>query len=543
MQGTTKIVDIINILKENDVFQSKNLIQGDEIITGTVKTDSRKVVQGDVFVAIKGFVTDGHFFVGTAVKNGASLIITEDLISCEVPQIKVTDSRKAAALIINAVTDNPTSKLKLIGITGTNGKTTTSFIIGNIFKQLKIKYGIIGTLGFYIDDEFFPTKLTTPDILDLNNIFLKMISEKVEVVVMEVSAHAVSLMRVCGLEFDVVCFTNLSRDHLDFYQTMENYFNAKRFFVESTASKGGKVLINTEDEWGERLYQLVRGEKYSLGTINCDFCISDEIMQSKSGSFKVSFSDKSVTMNLNLAGRYNIRNAAMALVAVKLLLSDVACEAIDLSNLDFVPGRLERIITSKGVIVFIDYAHTPDALKKVLENINEFAKGRIISISGAGGDRDKGKRPEMLDNALSKSDLVIITNDNPRYENPNAIIDDIIGTTSIDENFWIIRDRKLAIETAIKLAQKDDIVLIAGKGHEDYQEIGGIRHPFSDKEVALNYHENDCQCGMLSVFIDLVMVKKLLEADFRNDENYVFKHVSTDSRKIKSNTLFFALKG
>jgi UDP-N-acetylmuramoyl-tripeptide--D-alanyl-D-alanine ligase len=233
----------------------------------------------------------------------------------------------------------------------------------------------------------------------------------------------------------------------------------------------------------------------------------------------------------------------MALIAVHLAYPHVTCKDVDLSNLDFVPGRLERITTSDGVTVFIDYAHTPDALEKVLENIREFVKGRIITISGAGGDRDKGKRPEMLDKALRNSDFVIITNDNPRYENPNAIIDDIVGKTSIDENFWIVRDRKLAIETAIKLAQKDDVVLIAGKGHEDYQEIGGIRHPFSDKEVALNYHNARCNCGMLSVFIDLVMLKKLLEVDFRNDENFVFKYVSTDSRNIKSNTIFFALKG
>ncbi|MDP8231659.1 MAG: UDP-N-acetylmuramoyl-L-alanyl-D-glutamate--2,6-diaminopimelate ligase, partial [Candidatus Zophobacter franzmannii] len=543
MQNKTQIRQIIDVLKFNGIFQSKNLIAGIETINGTVRTDSRKIVEGDIFVAIKGFVTDGHYFVRQAVSQGASLIISEDFISCEISQIKVTDSRKATAIIINEITGKPTSKLKLIGITGTNGKTTSAFIAGNIFRQLNIKYGIIGTLGYYIEDEFYPSKLTTPDILDLNKIFLKMLKVGVEVVVMEVSAHAISLRRISGLEFDVACFTNLSRDHLDFYEDMDHYFDAKRMFIETTSARKGKVVINVEDEWGSKLYQLVKGRKYSIGSKNCDYVISAEQMLSDRSSFTMKYASETITFDVNLSARYNIRNAAMALIAVHLAYPDINITKVSLNNLDFVPGRLERIITSNGSTVFIDYAHTPEAVKKVLENIREFAKGRIITVCGAGGDRDRGKRPEMLTQALDNSDYVIITNDNPRYENPSSIIDEIVGGTDIEENFWIIRDRKLAIETAIKLAHKEDIVLIAGKGHEEYQEISGVRHPFSDKEVAINSHEKTELSNMLSVYIDLLMLTKVLKVDFKNDEDSVFKYVSTDSRSIKSHTVFFALKG
>ncbi len=542
MQSKITVKRIIKLLKENGLFQSKSNLTGDEIITGTVHTDSRKVCPGDIFVAIKGFVTDGHYYIKNAKEAGASLVITEAMVTTNLSQIKVLDSRKATALIINELTGNPTSKLKLIGITGTNGKTTTSFIISNILKQIGLKYGVIGTLGYYIDDEFFPTKLTTPDILDLNKIFVKMLEEGVEVVVMEVSAHAISLRRINGLKFDLACFTNLSRDHLDFYDNMDEYFKTKRGFVKNVA-KYGKALINNEDMWGNKLADDISKNKYTIGTENCDYKIENIKITMNGSEFTCSLGKERCVLKTNLTGKYNIRNCAMGIIAVYLLYPEVRCSDINLAEMDFVPGRLERIVNNSGVTVYNDYAHTPDAIEKVLDSIKEFTSGRIITICGAGGDRDKGKRPEMFRKALNGSDLVIITNDNPRFENPNDIINDIVVDAGTNDNYLIIRDRKIAIETAIKLAHSNDIVLIAGKGHEEYQEIEGVRHSFSDKEVALNYRERPSTTGKLSVYLDLVWIKKILGKKFTDDKEYLFKYISTDSRTVKPYSLFIALKG
>ncbi len=543
MQSKFTISDIIKILKKNGLYQSKSYVNSEVPINGTVHTDSRKIQNGDVFVAIKGFVSDGHQFIRDAADAGAVLIISEAMVTTHLPQIKVVDSRKATAVIINELTGNPTSKLKLIGITGTNGKTTTSFIISNLFKQFGVKYGVIGTLGYYIEDEFFPTKLTTPDILDLNRIFLKMLERGVEIVVMEVSAHAISLRRIDGLKFDLACFTNLSRDHLDFYKSMNEYYQTKKGFIQDVAEQGGRVLINYEDEWSKKLFKSIKGKKFSIGAEQADYTLKEISVTKKMSEFSCAIGGDVCRFKTNLPGKYNIRNAVMAIVSMHLLYPDLKCEQLDLSKMDFVPGRLERITNCSGVTIFNDYAHTPDAIEKVLESINEFADGRIITICGAGGDRDKGKRPEMFRKALKGSDLVIVTNDNPRFEKPNDIINDMVGEARVEDNYLIIRDRKVAIETAIKLAHANDIVLIAGKGHEEYQEIEGIRHPFSDKEVALNYRERVSRTGKLSVYLDLVWVQKILGIEFSDDTEYIFKYVSTDSRSIRRNSLFIALKG
>lgn len=462
-----------------------------EVISGSLDTeinkieyDSREVKENDVFFCITGFKVDGHDFAQKALLNGASVIICEkelenlDLSSATV--IKVSDSRKALAVAASNFYGEPSKKLKLIGITGTNGKTTSSYMIKNILEEAGFKVGLIGTIANYIGDKKIPSHRTTPESLELHKLFKEMVDEGVDYCVMEVSSHSLALNRVYGIEFDEGMFTNLTRDHLDFHKTFENYYNAKlMLFKNSKAS-----IINIDDEYGEKVFEDISGNKITYGIKDTSDVKAKNIhMHSKGISFDLCYKDDIRTINLSMPGKYNVYNALGS--AAVCLNEKIDIEKIQngLKNV-FVPGRCE-IVTKDydlGFEVIIDYAHTPDGLENILRTAREFTKGRLITVFGCGGDRDKTKRPIMGKISGKLSDISIITSDNPRTEDPDAIIEDILKGIESD-NYVVIENRKEAIKKAIKIAKKDDVIVVAGKGHEDYQELNNMVIHFDEREV------------------------------------------------------------
>ncbi|MBM4399888.1 MAG: UDP-N-acetylmuramoyl-L-alanyl-D-glutamate--2,6-diaminopimelate ligase, partial [Candidatus Cloacimonetes bacterium] len=454
--------------------------------------------------------------------------------------------------------NNPSSKFTLIGITGTNGKTTTSLIIWQILVSLGYKVGWIGTLGYQIESGIVPTKNTTPDIIELNEIFDTFVKSGCKYVVMEVSSHALSLDRVYGVEFDYAVFTNLSRDHLDFHKDMEDYYNSKVKLFEYTLLNKGMCLINNDDEYCSRLVKDLKetssNNVKTLSETNGDIRLTDYVSDTENCSFNLKYqSNDSIFVKSDLIGHFNALNLAMALIIVKELIPDLTQKCIEgvCSNIKPIKGRLEKVENDKEVSVFIDFAHTPDALRNVLKTLKELPHNRLLVLFGAGGDRDKGKRPEMLETVLEYADAVIISDDNPRFENPNQIIRDIVSSTDLWTPWWIIRDRKIAIDSILNLALKGDIVLVAGKGHEDYQEICGIKYSFSDYEEVLAFFKNKVtyNADKLALPIDYLMLELLFEAKFVLDENHsefnpvLYSRLSTDSRTISSNSVFYALLG
>ncbi|WP_297634163.1 UDP-N-acetylmuramoyl-L-alanyl-D-glutamate--2,6-diaminopimelate ligase [uncultured Clostridium sp.] len=462
------------------------LIQGsEEKDVNGVNYDSRKVEENDLFVCVKGFTSDGHKFASTAIEKGAKVIVCEDIIEAKdgVTIIKVEDSRKALAIIGSNFYGNPKEKLKIIGVTGTNGKTTTAFMIKKILEHNEKKVGLIGTIANYIGDEKIETERTTPESLELHELFSKMVEENVEFCVMEISSHSLELDRVYGIEFQSGIFTNLTRDHLDFHKTFENYYNAKlKLFPRSK-----KAIVNIDDEWGKRVildldklnlknyitYSLKKGDLVPKE-------IKEEGMDTK---FKVEFGGEKEEMTLPIPGNYNIYNALGSILAC--INAGISLKGIKegIKNVS-VPGRCERVMRDKNLPyeILIDYAHTPDGLLNVLETCREFTKGRLISVFGCGGDRDKVKRPEMGEIGTRLSDIAIITSDNPRTEDEEEIIKDILKGIKKD-NYIKITSRYDAIKKAIEIAKEDDVILIAGKGHETYQILKSGKIHFDEREV------------------------------------------------------------
>jgi UDP-N-acetylmuramyl-tripeptide synthetase/UDP-N-acetylmuramoyl-tripeptide--D-alanyl-D-alanine ligase len=548
------IAALVDILKENQLWVASRSVEPKFIITGKPVTDSRLLQPGDAFICIKGFHSDGHKFIRQAREREVSIIIMEDDFQDDLPAIRVCNSRKAAALFAKLYFHNPTSKFKLIGITGTNGKTTTSLLIRQAFLSLGKKAGWIGTLGYIIESELVTTNNTTPDIMELNNIFDMMVEAECEYVIMEVSSHALALDRVFGLEFEIALFTNLSRDHLDFHKDMTDYFEIKYKLFEYTMKKNGISIINIDDEYGKiinkRISAIGRYKKVSVSEKKGDVTIVSGRYDSKGSYVKIKIAtQKTLSLSIDLVGHFNVLNAVMAIAVIKETIPNLSDSELEHVAISFKPvrGRLEQIENNRGLGIYVDYAHTPDALKNVLLALSELEHKRVITVLGAGGDRDKGKRPEMLQISLDFSDAVFITDDNPRTENPAQIIKDIIGETATAKPWWIIRDRKKAIESALRLAQKDDLILIAGKGHETYQEINGVRNHFDDKEVAQEYlaKTQETSSDELVLPIDSTLLEVLYKSPFRAQENkgIYFRFISTDSRSTKSGSLFFALKG
>lgn len=443
--------------------------------------DSRKIKDGDIFVALEGSISDGHKYIKQAIENGAKGVLVSKKVEPEfsVEYILVKDLRKNLGKIASNFYGYPQKKLKIIGITGTNGKTTSTYLLESILGKEKVAR--IGTVEYKIGDEVIEAPNTTPESLDIVKMCKKAVEKGLEYLVMEVSSHALSLGRVDMLEFDVASFTNLTLDHLDYHENMDNYFQAKRkLFTMLKDSK--KSSINIDDIYGDRLYKEFGGYSYSL-TKSAD--LTGEIVEFHSdGQFvRLNLMGEMFEEKLAILGRYNLYNV-LGVIGIALQLGigkNIILEK--LKDIKGAPGRFELVNCGQDYIVVVDYAHTGDALENILKSINELKKGRVITVFGCGGDRDATKRPIMGEIAQRLSDIAILTSDNPRTENPHLIIEDVKKGMNGD-HYLVEEDREQAIVKAIEIAQKNDIILIAGKGHETYQILGRKKIHFDDREIA-----------------------------------------------------------
>ncbi|MBS4198862.1 UDP-N-acetylmuramoyl-L-alanyl-D-glutamate--2,6-diaminopimelate ligase [Bacillus sp. FJAT-49732] len=454
----------------------------------SIENNHKKVKQGSLFICITGLVFDGHTFAKEAVVNGAAAILSERTLDLDVPVIVVKDTTRAMAILANAFYGHPTQKLQLIGITGTNGKTTTSHLIEAIFRENKKVTGLIGTINMKIGDRTIETKNTTPDSLVLQSVFHDMVNEQVDTAIMEVSSHALVQGRVNGCDYDVAIFTNLSQDHLDYHHTMEEYRLAKSLLFSKLGNSYYEnkkfAVLNADDEATKKFIVETSAHIVTYGIESpSDFMASNIILENNGTRFTLLTPDGNRDIAMNLMGRFNIYNvlASIAAAYVSNIPLDLIVHAIEKAT--GVPGRFETVNGGQDFSVIVDYAHTPDSLENVLKTIQQFAKKRIFAIVGCGGDRDPSKRPLMAEIACKYSTDPIFTSDNPRSENPLAILDDM--EKGAVGNYQIIPDRTEAITTAIQTARNGDVVLIAGKGHETYQIIGDQVFDFDDRLVAL----------------------------------------------------------
>ena len=450
-----------------------------------ITIDSRTVKPGSTFVCITGEITDGHNYAEAAEKAGAAVIVAEHEVSANVPVVVYENTKLALAEISSKFYGEPEKDLKLVGITGTNGKTTVSYLIKKILEISGKTVGIIGTNEIIVGDCDVGIKSstpTTPNSLELRKIFAKMSEMGAEYVVMEVSSLALELHRVAGLCYEVGVFTNLTQDHLDYHKTMENYFLAKKKLFN--ISKVG--VVNCDDEYGARILEDTPCNVISVGVEKGDIFAKDIKIDAGGVEFSASINEKLYPISLAIPGLFSVYNGLCALGAAIALGISPDNAASGLSKATGVKGRLERVPTDTDFSVLIDYAHTPDGLENVLNAVNSFKKGRCIVVFGCGGDRDKTKRPIMGKIATELSDIAIITSDNPRTENPSDIIEDILaGVTK--NNRKVIENRKEAIAYALKIAQKDDVVLLAGKGQETYQIIGKEKIHFDEREIVQEF--------------------------------------------------------
>ena len=459
-----------------------------------LEIDSRKIESGHMFVAVRGTQTDGHAYIDKAIEKGSSVIVCEtfpDNIDSDVTYIKVNDTEEVVGKLATAFYGHPTSKLKLIGVTGTNGKTTIATLLYNMFRLFGYKVGLISTVCNYIDDEAIPTEHTTPDPITLNKLLGRMADEGCKYVFMEVSSHSVVQKRIGGLQYSGGIFTNLTRDHLDYHKSFDNYLKAKKTFFDNLP-KSAFALTNIDDKNGLIMTQNTKAKVYTYSLRS----ISDFKGKVLEDGFEGMLMDiNQIEVNVQFVGRFNASNLLAVYGSACILGKKPEEVLIKLSMLRPVSGRFETLRSNRGYSAIVDYAHTPDALANVLKTINDVLDGRgqTISVIGAGGNRDKGKRPIMAQEAVKQSNKVIITSDNPRFEEPQDIINDMMaGLTQEDKRKVVcITDRKEAIRTACMLAQPNDVVLVAGKGHENYQDIKGVKHHFDDKEVIREYFENE----------------------------------------------------
>ena len=448
--------------------------------------DSRKVTENALFVCIVGFETDGHKYIEKAIVSGAVAIAVQN--GSDLPEIpeNITvlyfdDTRKALAGLSANFFDHPEKKLKVIGVTGTNGKTTVTTLIKSILEFEEKRVALIGTNANIINGRILPTERTTPESYELFELFSEMVKESVEYVVMEVSSHSLELCRVWGIEFSVGAFTNLTQDHLDFHKTMENYKNAKgKLFLQSACG-----VINTDDEAGKEYAQNSICPVLTYGVENGANIVASDIKISARGViFDIDYLGKSYKVRLGIPGKFSVYNALTALgVVISLGIPiDRAIEALTFAK--GVMGRCETVYTQTDYTVIIDYAHTPDGLENIISTVKEFCEGRVITLFGCGGDRDRTKRPIMGKVAATLSDYCIVTSDNPRTENPTAIIEDIIvGVKECDCEYTVIENRREAIKFALSNANRGDCIILAGKGHETYQIIGKEKTHFDEREI------------------------------------------------------------
>ena len=459
-----------------------------------IHIDSRLVEEGDMFVAVKGIQTDGHAYIEKAIEKGAIAIVCETLpehINEQLTYIKVNHTEDLVGKLATTFYGNPTSKLKLIGVTGTNGKTTIATLLYNMFRKFGYKVGLISTVCNYIDGEAIPTEHTTPDPITLNKLLGRMADEGCKYAFMEVSSHAVAQKRIGGLKFAGGIFTNLTRDHLDYHKTVDNYLKAKKAFFDGL-TKDAFALVNLDDKNGLVMTQNTKAKvcTYSLRSLS-DF--KGKVLED--GFEGMLLDINNIEVFVQFIGRFNAANLLAVYGTACLLGKKPEDVLVALSTLRPVSGRFDSLRSSQGYTAIVDYAHTPDALVNVLDTIQEVlnGKGKIITVVGAGGNRDKGKRPIMAQEAVKQSDRVIITSDNPRFEEPQDIINDMLAGLGQDDLKKVISivDRKEAIKTACMLAQTGDVILVAGKGHENYQDIKGVKHHFDDKEVIREIFDNE----------------------------------------------------
>ena len=466
-------------------LDAPQVVGADQLAIGQIVSDSRRVVPGSLFVAVRGVAVDGHQYIASAIEKGAVAIVCEELpeeLADKATFIVVKDSAYALGMLLSRSYGDPSQKLKLVGVTGTNGKTTIATVLYELFRRLGYKVGLLSTVCNYIDGEAIPTDHTTPDPITLHALIARMVEAGCTYAFMEVSSHSIDQRRISGLDFDGGIFTNLTRDHLDYHKTVENYLKAKKKFFDELPAKAF-ALTNVDDKSGMVMLQNTKAQKltYSLRTL-ADF--KGRILESHFEGTDLLINDKEVTVRF--VGRFNAYNLLAVYGAAVSLGADPDEVLVALSAMHPVSGRFETIHSPEGFTAIVDYAHTPDALTNVLNSIHEVleGKGRIITVVGAGGNRDKGKRPLMAKEAARLSDQVILTSDNPRFEEPDAIIQDMVaGLTKADlERTLCITDRAQAIKTATMLAKRGDVILVAGKGHEDYQEVKGVKHHFDDRE-------------------------------------------------------------
>ena len=451
-----------------------------------INIDSRKIEPGHLFVAMKGTQVDGHQFIPKALDLGATAILCENLPDVRkdgVTYIQVESTEDAVGKVATLFFGNPTEKLKLVGVTGTNGKTTIATLLYNMFRKLGYKCGLLSTVCNYIEGEAIPTTHTTPDPIELNALLGKMVEAGCQYAFMECSSHAIHQKRIGGLKFAGGIFTNLTRDHMDYHKTVENYRNAKKAFFDGLP-KSAFAITNADDKNGMVMVQNCKAQIKTYSTRSmADF--RARILECHFEGMYLEIDGREV--GVQFIGKFNVSNL-LAVYGTAIMLGQKPEDVlVVLSTLKSVSGRLEPIHSPEGYTAIVDYAHTPDALENVLKAIHEVlnGKGRVITVCGAGGNRDKGKRPLMAQEAVKQSDKVIITSDNPRFEEPQDIINDMLAGLDKQQmkNVVSIVDRKEAIRTACMMAEKGDVILIAGKGHEDYQEIKGVKHHFDDKEV------------------------------------------------------------
>lgn len=479
-------------MKLQDLLEHLHLLapyQGSNPEITSIENDNRKVQKGSLFICIKGYTVDGHDFAESAVKNGAAAIIAERPLSLPVPVIIVNDTTRAMAVLADAFYQQPTKKLHLIGITGTNGKTTTSHIIEKIFSDVNHRTGLIGTMYTKIGEQIIETKNTTPESLVLQKGFQQMVEAGVDTAVMEVSSHALHMGRVHGCDYDVAVFTNLTQDHLDYHKTMEEYQHAKSLLFSQlgntfNSKKPKYAILNADDTTSEMFRKATAAHVVTYGIDNeADFRAINIKMSAAGTDFELVFKEEKYPLHLQLLGKFSVYNVLASIAAA--FVSKIPMKEIisSIESIKGVSGRFELVDAGQDYTVIVDYAHTPDSLENVLKTIQHFAEKRIFVIVGCGGDRDRTKRPLMAEIACRYATDPIFTSDNPRSEDPVAILKDMEAGVQ-GKIYRTIPDRKEAITAAIEQAAEGDIVLIAGKGHETYQQIGNKVYDFDDRVVA-----------------------------------------------------------
>ncbi len=463
---------------------------GLDIDIADIVIDSRKAAPGAIFVCIPGAKADGHAYAGQAAEKGAAALVVERFLDeLDVPQVRVADSREALARLCAAFHGNPADRLSIVGVTGTNGKTTTTYLLKSIFEQNGEKVGLMGTIATMIGSEELPQALTTPDPMDFHATLKRMAEAECTRVVMEVSAHAMALRKMAGVVFDAAIFTNLTQDHLDDFKTMENYSAAKKLLFTDAYTR--KAVLNADDKAWAAMAEGFSGQVLTYGTGSAAGLRATESDVRPDGcSFRINYQGWSMPLALKLSGHFNISNAMGAAGAALLL--GVPKEAVKagLERVETMNGRMERVETNRGFTVIVDYAHTPDSIENVLRAARVFAQSRVIIVFGCGGDRDRTKRPIMGRLAGELADYIVLTSDNPRTEEPESIIDMIEPGLQGCGKPWVRNaDRHAAIGLAIGEAKPGDVVIIAGKGHETYQDIMGVKRHFDDREAAREWLE------------------------------------------------------